>query len=162
MTRRRGPQFAGKQPKPSKYGACKAFACRQCRALIDKRQTDTFGITHNPGCDGEAVQFDSKAEARTWLKLCEAEDAGYVRELRRQVPYPIHVNGVRIGVYRADFVFLQSVARHDREHGPGFATVERVIDVKGHATPLYRFKKRCVEAEHGVAIEEWTRGKTAL
>jgi hypothetical protein len=159
MSKRRGPQFAGK----SKYGARRALACRTCGVLVEKAQAAALNVLHREtNCTGEPVEFDSKAEARTWLKLCEAEDAGYIRELERQRAYPIHVNGVRVGVYRADFVFLQSQAGHDRERGPYFATVERVIDVKGHRTPLYRFKKRCVEAEHGIVIEEWSRGATAL
>ena len=89
----------------------------------------------------DGIRFASKAEARRYCDLKLLESRGAIADLKTQVPYPIHVAGIRVGKYLADFVYT--------ERGE-----MKVEDVKGVRTSLYRFKKRCVEAEHKIKIIE--------
>ena len=69
--------------------------------------------------------FDSKAELARWGELKLFERGNLITGLRRQVAYPIAVNGKPICKYVADFVY--------HEHGK--LVVE---DVKGVITAVYR------------------------
>ena len=89
----------------------------------------------------DGIRFDSAREARRWCELQALERAGEIRDLRRQVEYPVEVNGRRICYYVADFVYRT----------PKGVTVE---DAKGHPTPVYRLKKKLVEALYGFEIRE--------
>jgi len=86
-------------------------------------------------------KFDSKAEAARYLELRLLEKAGKVTSLQCQPEWKLHVGQVCIGKYRADFAYVDG---------------QQVVfeDVKGYKTPLYRWKKKHVEAEYGVAITE--------
>lgn len=89
----------------------------------------------------DGIRFASKAEARRYCELKMLEKKGAIADLKTQVAYPIHVAGIRVGKYLADFVYT----------APEGQVVE---DVKGVRTQIYRFKKRCVEAEHKITITE--------
>jgi hypothetical protein len=84
------------------------------------------------------------------LKLLER--AGEIRELTLQPVYPLMVPGrgtggpydrVCLGKYVADFRYRE---------GP--RGILRVEDVKGFKTPLYRWKKKHVEAQYGIEVKE--------
>lgn len=86
--------------------------------------------------------YDSNAEALFGEQLRIRERAGEVAEIERQRKYELAVHGVRIGEYRADFVFWDFVkCRY------------RIIDVKGFDTPLSRWKRKHVKAQYGVEVE---------
>lgn len=85
--------------------------------------------------------FPSKREAHRWMVLSLEQRAGEISGLRRQVPFPLHVNGVVIGKYVADFVYY----RGDRQV---------VDDAKGVPTQLYKWKKKHFQAEYGISILE--------
>lgn len=134
----------------------RCLACRRCGLIVeaDTPDAERMQAWHTPGhpaqdCTGQPEKIDSKGEARTYIALAEAEDRGYIENLRRQVVFLIEINGVRIGRYTADFTF---------EHqGRG-----RVIDVKGWATDLAKFRRKVVQAVHGIEVEWWKPGETAL
>jgi hypothetical protein len=110
--------------------------------------------------DGE--RFDSAGEARRWSELQLLVRAGHVRNLRRQVSYPLTTGRVDmagrvsggdvIGHYVADFVYTR-----------GQAEPLVVEDYKGYRTPLYVWKRKHFEAQYGIRITETTdtsrRGK---
>jgi hypothetical protein len=89
----------------------------------------------------DGLKFDSKAEADRWGQLVAMQQARAITHLRRQVAYPIDVNGLRICKYVADFVYQEA----------GQTVVE---DVKGKATPVYALKKKLMLAVYGIAIRE--------
>ena len=91
------------------------------------------------------IEFDSTKEARRYQDLMLMQQAGQIRELRRQVPYPIYIRGKLICQWFADFVYKEDASQ------PEFTTVE---DCKGHKTEIYRLKKKMVEAEYGFKILE--------
>lgn len=92
--------------------------------------------------DGQV--FDSKAESRRFRDLRLMEAAGAITNLRRQVPYPLRVNGVLIQTYRADHVYEQD----------GRTVVE---DVKSPATAArldWKRTKKLMQAVYGIAVQE--------
>ena len=99
---------------------------------------------------GEQRSFDSKREAEAWLSLSILQKSGTVMNLRRQVIYPLEVNGVKICRYVADFVFQEKYTN-------GFGDRDRrtvVADAKGYRTPEYKIKKALMKAIHGIDIRE--------
>lgn len=69
--------------------------------------------------------------------------AGQISNLELQPKFPIVINGIHCFNYFGDFRFMQD----------GKSVIE---DVKSPATktPVYRLKKRCVEAFYGIQITE--------
>lgn len=87
------------------------------------------------------VLYDSKRECEYAKELDILKMAGKIRDWKRQVDYPLHVNGIKICTYRADF-----------EVYDGF-TSPRVIDIKGFLTPVARIKLLLVKAVYGITVE---------
>lgn len=116
-------------------------------ALLGKgrgKKKTKYGNTKVVTADGT---FDSKAEYARWQDLKLLEKAGKIRDLERQVRYPLHactpsIGGEKVGDYIADFVYLDA----------GNQLV--VEDVKGHRTQLYAWKARHFKAEYGFEITE--------
>lgn len=94
----------------------------------------------------DGIVFDSAKEANRHGMLVLMLKAGLIRDLVRQVPYEITVNGEHICTYFADFVYVD------------VRTNERVTeDVKSSATKklgVYQLKKKLVKACHGIEIRE--------
>ena len=104
----------------------------------------------------DGIVFASKAEARRYAELKLLEKAGRIRDLELQPSFPLEVvsprNGevIQVGTYRADFRY-----REIEMHEGGFGRWRIVIeDVKGMPTPVYRLKKKLMEARYGIAITE--------
>lgn len=94
----------------------------------------------------DGIKFASKAEARRYGALRLLERAGEISELELQPRFPLIVHfwdeQERIGEYRGDFAYYDRLG-------------ERIVeDVKGFKTPLYKWKKRHVEAQYGIVIRE--------
>jgi hypothetical protein len=89
---------------------------------------------------GEDV-FDSRREAEHWLKLRALERAGAISDLKRQVRFPLTVNGKLVTTYVADFTFTEKGA-------------QVVEDAKGYRTREYINKAKLFEALHGFRIRE--------
>ena len=91
----------------------------------------------------DGIRFDSQAEARRYIELKSLATAGRIQKLERQEKFDLTVNQKKIGQYRADFSYEID----------GQKIVE---DVKGMKTPVYRLKKKHVEAQYGIKINEVT------
>jgi len=92
--------------------------------------------------DGQT--FDSKKECDRWRYLCMAQQAGEIKDLKRQVKFELNVNGQRICSYIADHTYVRK----------GVCVVE---DVKSPATRknrAYRIKAKLLKAVFGVEIFE--------
>lgn len=89
----------------------------------------------------DGIKFDSKREAKRYGVLRIMERAGLISGLECQVKYPITVNGKLICTYICDFKYLEK----------GSVIIE---DVKGVRTPIYKLKKKLMEAVHGIIIKE--------
>ena len=115
---------AGK-PRRNKYGAVPDYRCGECNSA-------------------HVLRFDSKAEARRWDKLCEMQKLGLIKDLKRQVPFKIAVDGAGIATYLLDFSY-----RDDE----GNVRYEDVKGGKATQTPLSKLKIKLVEAQHGIKVE---------
>lgn len=91
----------------------------------------------------DGIKFDSAKEARRYGELKLLERAGEIGELGLQVKMPVELNGKHICNYFADFVYNDLKARK--------LIIE---DTKGVRTPLYKLKKKLVEAQYNVVILE--------
>ncbi len=113
----------------------------------------------NVKCEVLGEKFDSKREGNYWLALKAREAAGEITDIRRQVSYPLfcptrhetEMAGVTV-------VELQSVvARYiaDFVYKDNFGTFgQHVVDAKGHRTAIYQLKKKWLELQDGIVIEE--------
>lgn len=97
----------------------------------------------NEIAESSGIKFHSKKEARRYEELALIEKSGDIANLELQVKMPININGRHICNYFADFVYSDLKANK--------VIVE---DCKGMKTPLYKLKKKLVEALYGVTILE--------
>jgi len=90
----------------------------------------------------DGITFDSKREANRYSELKMMEKAGIINSLKLQPEFKCQINGKKICTYKADFEYLMV-----DDIGPqgqiGYYIVE---DVKGFKTPVYKLKKKLVEA----------------
>ena len=90
----------------------------------------------------DGIMFDSKKEAKRYEYLKDRLDAGIIADLKLQPKFDCIINGKKICTYKADFEYLLV-----DEIGPqGQISYYVVEDVKGFKTPVYRLKKKMVEA----------------
>jgi hypothetical protein len=87
------------------------------------------------------IRFASKAEANRFILLRQLERQGDITDLETQPKFKVAVAGHHICNYLADFRYKQDGA-------------EVIEDVKGVRTPVYKLKKKLVEALHGIEIME--------
>ncbi len=85
--------------------------------------------------------FQSQHEADRYAELRLEERAGTITDLQLQFPFPLEVNGLLIGHWRADFTYTRD----------GHAVVE---DAKGFRTEMFRWKAKHFEAQYGIRIQE--------
>lgn len=109
-------------------------------AQAHKRGGRKPGKYGNVKTEAEGMKFDSKREAKRWMNLRLEETAGQIKDLTRQVVYPLVVNGMQICIYVADFVYERN----------GLV----VEDAKGFKTPEYRLKAKLMLACHGITVLE--------
>jgi hypothetical protein len=89
----------------------------------------------------DGVFFASKKELKRWNELKAAEEAGTIRDLRRQVKFPFTIDSKLMFSYYADFVYIEDGS-------------EVVEDSKGFKTPLYKLKKKIIEYKYKIKILE--------
>jgi hypothetical protein len=118
-----------------------ALASSKSQGPSGPRRRNKYGVAPREERSVDGIVFDSKAEAARWRELEALRREGAVRFVLRQVPFHLP-GGVR---YVCDFAVFWADGRTTFE------------DVKGHATEVYRLKKRQVEALYPVAIEEVRR-----
>lgn len=95
----------------------------------------------NKRTEVDGIVFDSKREASRYRDLKLRERFNLISDLKRQVTFPLTINGVHICSYRADFEYM--------EDG------QRVIeDSKGVRTREYKIKRNLMQALYGITIRE--------
>ena len=99
----------------------------------------------------DGITFDSKKEAKRYSELKMMEKASIIATLRLQPEFKCMVKGKKVCTYKADFEYLMV----DEEGPDGQIGYYIVEDVKGFKTPVYRLKKKLVEACYpGTVIKE--------
>lgn len=94
----------------------------------------------------DGLRFHSRAEAYRYVVLKDMQKRGEITDLELQPEYRLWVldkggTEVSVGKYKADFKYK-------------IGNREVVEDVKGVRTPIYRLKKKIVEAHYGIKIVE--------
>lgn len=89
--------------------------------------------------------FDSKREAARYGELLVYGQSGLLRNLELQPKFPIRIGEIKIANYLADFRYEFLVENRWQDV---------IEDVKGMKTPIYRLKKKIVEALYGITIRE--------
>lgn len=108
---------------------------------------------HNTIAVVDGHRFDSRREARRYTQLRLLACAGAIADLELQPEFVLYapvlddegriLDVQRIGSYFGDFRY--------RDRRTGAVVVE---DAKGVRTPLYRFKRKLVEAQYRIRILE--------
>ena len=96
----------------------------------------------------DGIRFDSKKEANHYATLKVYERTGHIRNLELQPAYCMTVNGIDVGTYRADFRYQAD------DLDAGWIEIVQDVKSKGTRTALYRLKKKIVEAQYGIRIQE--------
>jgi hypothetical protein len=96
--------------------------------------------------------FDSEKEAARFVELRMEHWAGEINGflfLKRDLRWPLRINGALICTYEADFAYY----RRDPHTGV-FSDKLVVEDCKGFQTPAYKLKRKLMKALHGIDILE--------
>lgn len=98
----------------------------------------------------DGLKFDSRKEAQRWSELLLLQKSGAISGLLRQVPYPFYYPvdprlGPKVFTYIADFVY---------DTADGKVIVEDVKSAMTRKLPLYRLKKKLIEAQWKFEITE--------
>lgn len=91
-------------------------------------------------------EFDSKKESQRYATLMTMYKAGEISMPETQVRYPITINGVNVCVYVADFVYTAK--------GSKAIIVEDTKSDYTRKMPVYRLKKKLMQAVFGIIIKE--------
>ncbi len=92
----------------------------------------------------DGITFDSIREAKRYAELVLLERTGVIQNLRRQVRFPLSVNGQLICTYIADFCYVEN----------GHEVTEDVKSSYTRKLPVFRIKMKLMRAIHGIAIRE--------
>lgn len=102
----------------------------------------------------DGIWFASKAEGVRYRQLLALQERGLIDTLRCQVKFAVTLGNQHMFNYVADFEYrvLDELGREQR------SVIE---DVKGMVMPIYKLKRKMVEAQHGITIIEIPAGKVA-
>ena len=89
----------------------------------------------------DGITFASRKEANRYKELKFLRSEYRISDLILQPKFPVEVCGKKICTYVADFMYYEN----------GNQIIE---DVKGVKTPVYRIKKKLVEAIYNITIKE--------
>ena len=89
----------------------------------------------------DGITFASRREANRYKELKFLRSQYRISDLVLQPKFPVEVCGKKICTYVADFMYYEN----------GNQIIE---DVKGVKTPVYRIKKKLVEAIYNITIKE--------
>ena len=88
----------------------------------------------------DGIKFDSKREAYYYLYYKRLQETKVISNLKLQTSIKFDIDGKHIFTYKADFEYEDEYGHH-------------YIDVKGVETPVFRLKKKLIEAKYKIIIE---------
>ena len=88
----------------------------------------------------DGKRFASRKEAMHFVYLRSLQDKGQIDNLQLQTSIVFKINDKKIFTYKPDF-------EYDDDNG------HHIIDVKGVQTPLFKLKKKLIEAQYNCIIE---------
>jgi hypothetical protein len=102
-----------------------------------------YGVVPKEQRTVDGIVFASKREANRYGELKLLQKAKVIKDLHRQPKFVIEIRGKKVCTYIADFSYV------DCKLNKGV-----VEDAKGMRTPVYKLKKKLVEAYFGLEIKE--------
>ena len=87
----------------------------------------------------------SESEHHRGIGLLTMQAAGEISELEFQPIFPLHVNGIKIGKYIADYAY--------KEKGMEIKTIEDRKGSSKHIEPLSKWKMLHFRAEYGQTVK---------
>lgn len=99
----------------------------------------------------DGVSHASKKQGLRWVLLRQMEREGKIKNLRREVPYRLEVNGHLICKYVADHVYETF---GDQIPGTWWPVVEDVKSEITRKNRAYRIKRKLMAAIHDIDILE--------
>lgn len=141
-TLKRNPEFAG-----GRCGSTPGLP-NDALAIYLKAIAKPNSKYRNVKVEYEGMKFDSRHELRCWQELKIFERSGQIRDLERQVPFLLVVNGKTIGKLTVDFTWQERCARD-------YSWAKVVADAKSPATrkeTAYRLRKRIFEAQYAPLV----------
>lgn len=111
------------------------------RALTPARKPSKY---RNRPVVVDGIRHDSRKEARRWADLQLLERSGKISDLKRQVVFPLDVNGHSICAYIADATYLEA----------GVFVVEDTKSEITRKNPVYRIKRKLLKALRGIEVRE--------
>ncbi|MCE2841194.1 MAG: DUF1064 domain-containing protein [Novosphingobium sp.] len=138
---------------PSRAGRKTSAAAGRVGITVRKKKPGPKKGKYNAkGEHYDGFWFASQAELKRYKQLRELEAAGLIDTLRCQIPFRVALNNQHMFNYIADFEYrvLDELGREQR------SVVE---DVKGMVMPIYKLKRKMVEAMHGIKIIEIPAGE---
>ncbi len=97
-------------------------------------------------CIIDAIRFASQKEGKRYVELSLLLRAKEISNLRLQPKYPISINNKKICTYIADFEYYRILNGE---------VVEIITeDAKGFKTPVYKIKRKLMNAVYGIIITE--------
>ena len=105
------------------------------------------------------IRFASKHEAQQYISFRALEKAGAIKKLELQVPFIIHAFPSPEMLSRIMTLDPIAPLKPICKYIADFVVTEldgtmRLYDAKGMKTPIYKLKKKFVEAEYGIRIVE--------
>lgn len=97
-------------------------------------------------CVIDGIRFASQKEGKRYQELLLLQKAKKISNLRLQPKYVIEVNSYKICIYIADFEYYRI------SNGEPVEIITE--DAKGFKTPIYRLKKKLMNAVYGIIITE--------
>jgi hypothetical protein len=88
----------------------------------------------------DGITFDSKKEAVHYAYLKSLEKRGIITDLKLQTKLDFKIDGKKIFTYKPDFEYNDEFGHH-------------IVDVKGIQTPVFKLKKKLIEAQYKIKIE---------
>lgn len=88
----------------------------------------------------DGITFDSKKEAVHYAYLKSLEKRGIITDLQLQTKLDFKIDGKKIFTYKPDFEYNDENGHH-------------IVDVKGIQTPVFKLKKKLIEAQYNTEIE---------
>ncbi len=116
------------------------FHCKTCGKRVEVKKASKY---HNERITIDNIVFDSRREGRRYLDLKFMEQMAVIKSLELQPRFDFCIDGVLMFSYYADFKYYDAAL--------GWEIIE---DCKGERLPLYRLKKKLIEAQHKIRIIE--------
>lgn len=124
------------------------------RALMAKKPARSKFRNTPTTVDG--VRFASQREAARWGELVMMQRAGVISELKRQVRFALEVNGVLIGHYTADAVYMENGVLVVEDTKPKLRESKRKAGKRKQPPRSrdYILRRKLMLAVHGIEVKE--------